>query len=56
MPNTITNIQPVNINATESMMATVVFIWPIINQLKNVFNTRFVWFGFTMIVFISDCQ
>ena len=46
-------MHPVNINnTTQSIIVTVVFVWPIINQLKNGFNARFVWFGFTMIASI----
>ena len=36
--NTMTNIRPVDINATQSMIVSVIFVWPIINQLKNGFN------------------
>ena len=50
------NIQPVDINATESMIVTVVFVVPIINQLNNGFNARFVWFVFTMTASICDYQ
>ena len=54
--NAMANIQPVDINITQSMIVTVVFVGSVISQLENGFNARFVWFGFKMIASIYDYQ
>ena len=43
--NAMANMRPVDINATQSTIVSVIFVLPIINQLKNGFSAWLVWFG-----------